>query len=290
MTFRVALAQCESVIGTTTFDPRPANLARASTAVEAAAAQGADVVLFGEMYLTGYRTDEANLAWAVHLDEPDDNVIALAEICARHGVHIMVGSASVRSDAPDTVHNTALLVAADGLVAAYDKLHVGVMTMPDGTEINEARWFSPGSSVQVWDTEFGVVGPQICYDLSFPELSRAQALHGADVLLNITASAVGFETSLEHGRFARAYENGAWYVTCSIVGQQKDDRFFGRSAVVHPSGRTIVEAKEGVEDVVVADIDPTEAGRWRTRMGHLRARRETAYATVVRPLQGVPKR
>jgi predicted amidohydrolase len=71
-------------------------------------------------------------------------------------------------------------------------------------------------------------------------------------------------------------------VTCSIVGEQKGDRFFGRSAVVDPEGTTIVEAKDGVEDLVVAEIDPEESARWRLRMNTMQARRPEAYGDVVK--------
>jgi predicted amidohydrolase len=284
MTFRIALAQCESQIGTASFDPRRANLDRAEAAAKDAVARGAQIVLFGEMFLTGYRTDEANPIWALRLDEHDETLDEVVELSARHGVHLMIGAATVRAGAPSVVHNSAILVGPTGVLATYDKLHVGVMTMPDGTEIDEARWFSPGSEVQVWETEFGTLGPQICYDLSFPEISRLQSVNGAEVLVNISASAAGFEESLHHTRLVRARENAAWYVVCSIVGEQKDDRFFGRSSVVHPSGELIVEAADGVEDLVVADINPAESAGWRARMNHLRARRPEAYSKVTRPV------
>jgi predicted amidohydrolase len=216
------------------------------------------------------------------LDEPDQSLAALVELAARYDVTIMVGTASVRADDPTTVHNTAVLASGSGVLGAYDKLHVGVLTMPDGTEVNEAQWFSAGAEIPVWDTEFGVLGPQICYDSSFPEISRVQSVNGAEILLNITASATGFETAWEHNRWVRAHENSAYYVTCSIVGTQKGDRFFGRSAVVDPSGTVLVEAKDGVEDLVVADLDHSESARWRVRMNTLLARRPEAYADVVR--------
>jgi predicted amidohydrolase len=280
--FLIALAQCESQIGSETFDPRPANLARVERALADATAQGAHLVLLGEMFLTGYRTDEWNLKYAVHLDEPDETLAALVALTAEYGVSVMVGTASVRRDEPGTVHNTAVLAGPAGVVATYDKLHVGILTMPDGTEVNEARWFTAGSTIPIWDTSFGVVGPQICYDSHFPEISRVQSINGAEILLNITASATGFEKAWEHNRAARAIENSAWYVTCSIVGEQKGDRFFGRSAVVDPEGTTIVEAKDGVEDLVVAEIDPEESARWRLRMNTMRARRPEAYGDVVK--------
>ena len=282
--FRIALAQCESVVGTEDFDPRPANLDRMSRAVGQAAADGAQLVLLGEMFLTGYRTDRWNCRWALRLDAtmpPDATLIGVSEIAQSHGVHIMVGTATHSPSRPGVVHNTAVLVNGDGLLASYNKLHVARLVAPNGEEVNEFAFFSPGNEAPVWQTDFGVIGPQICYDSSFPELSRTQSLKGAEVLLNITASATGFESHWEHMRAVRAFENSAWYVACSVVGEQNGDRYFGRSAVIDPFGRTIVEAKDGEEDLVLADIDPDESARWRERMNTMAARRPDVYEDVM---------
>lgn len=284
-TFRIALAQCESLVGTEDFDPRPANLARATRAVQEAAENGAQLVLLGEMFLTGYRTDEWNPRWATHLDRPDETLSAVVQLAGRHDVHVMIGTATHSLTQPGVIHNTAILANGAGIVATYNKLHVARLTLPDGQEADEARWFKPGSEAPVWHTDFATIGPQICYDSSFPEISRVQSLGGAEVLLNITASAWGFETVWEHLRFARAWENAAWYVACSIVGEQRGDRFFGRSAVIDPNGETVAEGKHGEEDLVLADIDPGRSAFWRARMNTLRARRPAAYAPVTRPVE-----
>lgn len=281
--FRIALAQCESVVGTEDFDPRPVNLTRAERAVAKAAGDGANLVLLGEMFLTGYRTDEWNPRWAVRLDGPDETLGAVVAMADRHHVHIMIGTATHSPTRPGIIHNTAVLANGNGVVATYNKLHVAQITLPDGQEANETRWFSSGGEAPVWHTEFGLIGPQICYDSSFPELSRVQSLEGAEVLLNITASAWGFEHVWEHNRFVRAYENAAWYIACSIVGEQRGDKFFGRSFVIDPNGVTVAEGKHGEEDLVIADIDPEQSAIWRARMNPLRARHPEAYSAIIRP-------
>jgi len=279
--FKIALAQCESVVGTADFDPRPVNVARLDKAVRAAAAQGAELVLFGEMFLTGYRTDKSNPLWAVELADSDTTLRAVRDIAAREGVHIMFGTATHSATAALGVHNTAVLINAGGLVGSYHKLHVAKIVVPSGEDVDEAAYCSAGSEAPVWQTKFGVIGPQICYDSSFPELSRTQSLKGAEMLLNITASATGFEAMWAHMRAVRAFENSAYYVACSVVGVQNGDRFFGRSAVVNPFGETLVEAVDGAEDLVFAEIDPDETVRWRARMNTMPARRPDAYGDEI---------
>jgi predicted amidohydrolase len=275
--FVIALAQCESLVGTSDFDPRPGNIERAARAIRDAGDRGADLVVFGEMFLTGYRTDDFNRRWALTSAQGDPHIQRLAACAADADVQIMIGAAT-RSDRGQTrVRNSALLIGPKGLVHRYDKLHVGCMTMPDGRVVDESRYFDGGDELCVWATAFGLIGPQVCYDSWFPEHSRLQSLAGAAVLINISASVTGSEKSWGHLQFARAFENGAWYVVCSTVGQQKDDEFVGRSAVVSPAGDLVVEARAGVEDLVFADIDASASAEWRTHMNCFGARRPDVY-------------
>lgn len=281
--FRIALAQLESQIGTDTYDPRPDNLAHAEQAIEAAAAGNADLVMFGEMYLTGYHTDEWNPRYALDPTASDPYVSQLASIAAAHDITVLMGSATRAADGSDTIRNSALLVSPAGLLASYDKLHVAHIVNEDHDQINETRWFSPGTEAPVWETErFGVIGPQVCYDCHFPEISRVQSLAGAEVLLNVAASIAGWETSWEHYRATRAIENSSWYVICSIVGEQKGEGYFGRSSVVSPTGELVVEAAEGTEDLVFADIEPSLAGEFRRGMFLDQTRRPAVYEETLR--------
>jgi predicted amidohydrolase len=279
--FRIALAQCESVVGTEDFDPRPTNLARARRAVSEAADNGADIVLLGEMFLTGYKTDEWNRRWALDLTDADPTLGAVAAFAREFSLLIMIGTATHDLVDANVVHNTAVLIGADGIIDSYDKLHVAYITVPTGELVDEGLWFTAGNKAPVWDSPLGQIGPQICYDSSFPELSRAQTIQGAEVLLNISASAVGFEEHWNHNRATRAMENAAYYAVCSIVGEQRGDQFFGLSAVIDPMGKVLVEARAGVEDLVFADIDPQEALDTRKRMNTLPARRTDVYGDLL---------
>src|SRR6202022_1538679 len=81
-TIRVALVQSTSELGTETYDPRDANLERALESIERAAGEDADLVVFGEMYLSGYRTDEWLHKWATTISPPDTHVQSLVKAAA----------------------------------------------------------------------------------------------------------------------------------------------------------------------------------------------------------------
>src|SRR2546421_7167455 len=91
-TTRVALVQATQAIGTETFDPRDDNLDKAMSAIDRAAADGANVVVFGEMYLSGYRTDEWLHRWATTVTPPDQHVQALIDKARSQGIVILMGA------------------------------------------------------------------------------------------------------------------------------------------------------------------------------------------------------
>ena len=279
---RVALVQTESELGTETYDPRDANLKRALAEIDRAAAAGADLVVFGEMFLSGYRTDEWLHKWASTIQPPDRHVTAVIEAAERHRMHIIMGMGTFGPVMPGDVYNTALLVGPHGVIGAYRKTHVAAFTYFNGVA-TERCFYSPGKDLPVFDTAIGRIGIHICYDMSFPEVARVQALKGADFLVNVSASAGGFEEYWQHGMFMRAVENTTWYMVCSVVGMQRNDRLFGGSRVVDPSGKVIALGKFDEEDFVIADIDP-EAQRAARASSHIfNTRQPEIYRAIAEP-------
>jgi omega-amidase len=146
----------------------------------------------------------------------------------------------------------------------------------------ERCYYSPGDDLPVFESELGRIGIQICYDLSFPEGSRVQTLKRPDLLVNISASAGtnANEEYWDHFAFTRAAENAVWFVNCSVVGEQRGDRFFGGSRVLAPDGSTVAKAKINAEDTLVVDID-LDAARTERSMTHILSTRNPAIYGVV---------
>jgi predicted amidohydrolase len=281
-TIRLALVQSESRLGTETEDPRDANMERALEALGQAADAGAQLVVFGEMYLSGYRTDEWLSKWATVINPPDRHVQLLMDAAREHRVHVIMGMGSFGSLMPGDVYNTALLVGPEGLVGAYRKTHVAAFPYSEGISM-ERCFYSPGRDLPVFDTPLGRLGIHICYDITFPEVARVQALKGADLLINVAATAGGFEEMWEHTVFTRAIENATWYVVGSVVGNQRGDRLFGGSRVVDPAGRLVAAAKFDEEDFVIADIDLSRTREVRSRSHYFSARNPELYRAIAEP-------
>jgi predicted amidohydrolase len=281
---RVALVQATQAIGTETFDPRDDNLDKAMSAIDRAAADGANVVVFGEMYLSGYRTDEWLHRWATTVTPPDRHVRSLIDKARSQDIVILMGAGTFGAIMPGDVYNSTLVVCPDGLAGVYRKSHVAAFPYSEGVAL-ERCFYSPGRELPVFDTPAGRIGVHICYDMSFPEVARVQTLRGAEMLVNSSGSAAGFEEYWDHVAYARAVENLSWYVVCSAVGQQRDTVLFGGSRIIDPSGVVVAAAKHNEEDYVVADIDLDRPRALRSTSHTLSIRQPGLYAPIAEAQQ-----
>jgi N-carbamoylputrescine amidase len=141
--------------------------------------------------------------------------------------------------------------------------------------------------VPVFDTRLGRVSVQICYDSSFPELTRAFALKGS--LVNLVISA-GPSVAVDSWRIilqGRSIENLFSSVYCNVVGHQKDFSFFGGSKIVSPLGQVTAEAKIDEEDFLVGTVDIESALLLRRQWLLFRERRPDLYGALTLPLSAL---
>lgn len=280
------VCQLHADIGTADFEPRPANLARAVAAVTSVARRGAQIAVIGECYLTGYRTDQYLEKYAVLLEPTDPYVDQLAQLSHSLGIHVVIGSAARRTER-GPVHNSALVFGPQGYIGAYDKVHLGNLVFDDGRRYDETQFFTAGTEIPVFTTSIGVLGIQICRDNRYPEMSRAQTLQGADVIINITAPDPAATKFWEAATYVRATENQIWYVMASIVGRQGPDTYSGTSRVIGPDGVEHARASGETEDDIVVTLDFDQTRRAREANQVLQYRAPKAYRTLiedVRPL------
>jgi predicted amidohydrolase len=280
---RLALVQCPSDLGTETVDPRESNLERALAHIKDAAAAGVNLVVFGELYLTGYRTDEWLHRWATRLDPPDLHVQALIDASRRHGVHTIMGMATHGQAMPGDVYNSSLLIGPSGLVGVYRKIHVAGFPYSQGISV-ERCFYSPGNELPVFDTPLGRIGLHICYDLTYPETVRTLVLKGAELVINSSATVCGMETYVQHAMFTRAVENSTWLAICSVVGDQRGDQLVGGSRVLDPTGRVVGIAGENVDTVVIADVDLDLTQPVRSKLHSFSIRQPDLYRPMVEPV------
>ena len=180
--------------------------------VREAARAGAAYVQTPEMTGAVVRDREAR-SRAFRLEESDGIAIAARRLAAELGIFLHVGStAIVRPDGK--LANRAMLFAPDGaLLARYDKIHMFDVDLDKGESWRESEAYEPGRQAVVVDIGMARLGLAICYDVRFPQLFRAEALAGADVLA--VPAAFTRQTGEAHWHVllrARAIENGAFVV------------------------------------------------------------------------------
>ncbi|MET9086612.1 carbon-nitrogen hydrolase family protein [Streptomyces sp. NPDC004237] len=260
---RTALLQSSGHPGSTV-----ENLKVLDEAAGRAAAAGAALLVAPEMFLTGYAIgdDIARLAEPADGDSAD----AVAELAHRHGLAVVYGYPERDGEA---VHNSAQLISADGTrLANYRKSHLF-----GGFERDH---YTPGDQPVVQAQLGGLtVGLMICYDVEFPELVRAHALAGTDLLLVPTANMHPFQLVAESLVPVRAWENQMYLAYANRVGHEGEFEFFGLSTLAGPDGVARVRAGRG-EELVVADVDPALLAASREANPYLQDRRPGLYGSL----------
>ncbi|MBZ9964184.1 carbon-nitrogen hydrolase family protein [Mesorhizobium sp. BR1-1-2] len=243
--------------------------------VREAAGQGASYIQTPEMTGALVRDKKA----ASFTSEDKDIIVATARRLARElGVHLHIGSTAIlRADGK--LANRALLFGPDGAtLATYDKIHMFDVDLDNGESWRESATYEPGTEAVVTALEGAKLGFAVCYDLRFPQLFRAEALAGAD-LLSVPA-AFTRQTGEAHWHVllrARAIENGAYVVAAAQGGLHEDGReTYGHSLIVDPWGRVIAEAAHNEPAVIVAEIDPAQSLAARKKIPNLRNARDFA--------------
>jgi predicted amidohydrolase len=201
----------------------------------------------------GPRAEEAAHAETI----PGPSTAAMAAVARETRVHLLMGSILERAADDTRSFNTSCLLSPAGeLLTRYRKIHLFDVDLPGRVTVRESDARAPGDEVVVTETELGILGTSICYDLRFPELYRRQAKAGAELLL--MPSAFTFTTGSAHWEVlcrARAIENQCYFLAANQTGMSPHGfADFGNSLIVDPWGAVLARAGDG-EGVALAEID-----------------------------------
>jgi 5-aminopentanamidase len=245
-------------------------LQRLDAACAQAQAQGADLLVTPEMFLTGYAIGAERVA---ALAEPADGPLAqaVAGIAQRHGIAIVYGYPEKNPGGKP--FNAAQVVAADGTrLMNYRKTHLfGDM---DRTQ------FSAGDvASQVFEWRGWRLGLLICYDVEFPETVRGLALQGADAVLVPTANMEPFDEVQRVLLPARGLENRLYLAYANACGAEGDLVYNGLSTVVGPDGRVKAQTHPSGEALPVCTLNRPAMEAARTH-SQLMDRRHGLYRSL----------
>lgn len=268
-----------------------------------AVADGAKVVSFHEMCITGYTfLQHASLEEMQHLSEsvPDGpSTQRLIQIAQKNNIAVLAG---LLEEVDGKFYNTYVCVSPEGFVASYRKLHPFI-----------SKFLSPGDAYCTFELFGWTCGILICYDNNVIENVRATALKGANIIFapHVTMCtpstmpgrgfvdpklwenrhrdpvALRLEFDGPKGRRwllrwlpARAYDNGVYYIFSNPIGMDDDQLKNGNALVLDPFGEIIAEVKSFENTFVIGLCTPEkliQAGGFRYR----NARRPELYRDIL---------
>ena len=240
---RIALGQVNTTVG-----DLDGNVRLMAEWIGRATREGADVVCFPELAVTGYPPEDLVL-------RPEfvrDNLVALEELAAAtgSGCAVVVGYVD-RTD--DGLHNAAALLREGEVRERYHKIQ-----LPNFGVFDERRYFVPGReacSIRLASSELGL---SVCEDAWHPDAPfDTYARTRPRVILNINGSPYHRHKGSERLAIcrARAAETGAHVVYVNAVGGQDELVFDGCSLVVAPDGDVVARGAAFAEDLVLVDVD-----------------------------------
>lgn len=227
----------------------------------------ADLVVFPELFTTGYRRegmDHASLAEPI----PGGPTVRRLAAAAR-GARIAVAGTILEREG-EAIYDAGILIGPDGeLAAKYRKTHLYPA---------ERAFFTPGDELVVAPLRDSVrVGLAICFEHAFPEIFTTLALRGATLIAIPSAVPKGYEYLLGLRTRARAQDNQLYVAAANLVGFDGVTRWCGRSVIVDPRGEVIADAGGDEEAEIVATLDLSLIERERDQEATLANRRPELY-------------
>ena len=205
-----------------------------------------DLIAFPELFITGYNLRDNYSKVAEEIPSSSKAQKGIINLSKKYNVHVATG---IVEKSGKSLFNSAIMIGPDGYIGHYRK-----QFLPNFGPFEEKLFFGEGDQTPVFETPFGKIGVQICYDLFFPETSMGLALNGAELILNLAASPTTSRPLFHRVIPARAIETTCFYAYSNNVGTQGSLTFAGESVIVDPRGKTIAEIPSFEEGVIVCEL------------------------------------
>lgn len=238
---RVSLAQINPTVG-----DLDGNAGKIIEYIKMARVEGADIVAFPEMAVTGYPPEDLLLKPRFLKDSQETLETIQKET---KGITAIVGFV----DGEKEIFNSAAVLHDGELSAVYRKMY-----LPNYGVFDEERYFRRGKEPLIAVLNGVNIGINICEDIWYPEgPTSTQAMAGAEVIININASPFhyGKWNIRENMVSARAADNSVAIAYVNTVGGQDDLVFDGHSMVFSREGKLIARGRSFEEELITVDIE-----------------------------------
>ena len=240
------------------------NLQRAAQGIEEGVQKGAQIVVLPEMFTCPYSNDY--FPRFAESFPKGETLHFLQKEAQDKGIYLVGGSLPELEG--EKIYNTSFVFGPDGtLLGKHRKMHLFDINVPGKIYFKESDTLQAGEEITVIETEFGKIGVAICYDVRFPEMFRAMALKGAEMVVlpgafNMTTGPAHWELLLR----TRAVDNQV-YVVAASPSRDTEGVYtaWGHSLIVDPWGE-VLEQAGSCEEVLVGAIDSAQVARVRQRL------------------------
>lgn len=260
-------------------ESKPENLDKAIKYAEQSVKQGAELIVYNELFGTQYfpaTEDTVFFNEAEHEDGP--TVQRFVEFAKKNNVGFVITIFEEDKKVRGTFYDTAVIIGRKGdIKGKYRKAHI-----PQLNGYYEKFYWRPGAGYPVFDMGDYKLGCVVCYDRHFPEGVRALALKGADIV------AIPTTTNFYPELWELELRSHASFNTIFVVGvnrtketfRNKEIAYLGRSLVAGPSGEVVHEMSDQ-EGVAVVDVELQKISDRRKRAPFLSDRKPSNYEDLV---------
>lgn len=248
------------------------NLNKSLQAIEQAAKQEADLVLFPEVQLTEFfpqYPQQDVQQYALTID--DDRVKKLCNACKKNQISAVPNIYLLEKD---KTYDASIYIDKKGEIKGIQKMvHVA-----QAQQFYEQDYYTPSNEgFRIFDTEFGKIGIVVCFDRHYPESIRTETLQGAQLILIPTVNTKTEPSQMfEWELRVQAFQNSVFVAMCNRVGIEGNMSFSGESIVVDANGEVLLKADDQ-EQILYVDIDLMEALKIRDKKTYTQLRRPEYY-------------
>ncbi len=248
------------------------NLYKSLRAVETAAKQEADLVLFPEVQLTEFFPQYSGQdvrKYAVTIE--GEIVKKFCDICRQNKIAAVPNLYLLEKG---RTYDASIFIDKNGEIKGTQKM----VHIAQAEQFYEQDYYTPSDEgFRVFETEFGKIGIVVCFDRHYPESIRTETLQGADLILIPTVNtkaepSLMFEWELR----VQAFQNSVILAMCNRVGTEGNMCFSGESIVIDAKGDVLAKADD-TEQTLYVDIDMQEALQIRNAKPYTQLRRTEFY-------------
>ena len=248
------------------------NLEQSIRAIEEAALQKADLILFPEVQLTEFFPQYPGQDVSEYRVGQNSDIVKNFCNAAKDNQIMVVPNLYLYENGK--TYDASLLIRKDGTIAGVQKMvHVA-----QANQFFEQDYYTPtDDGFHVFDTEYGKIGIVVCFDRHYPESIRTEALMGADLILIPTVNTKEEPSEMfEWELRVQAFHNSVYIAMGNRVGTEGQMDFSGESVVIDANGDTIVKADDRAQ-ILYTDIDLEQAKTIRNKRPYTNLRRTEFY-------------